>query len=114
MSVKCHISAILYDLQVCKFRPQILQPGQNSILLEIAVSQGATIYPDLKLESVMLIYTNISTLSVPLLCYNGKLVKVKCNYNTSQWHVLHTHTPVSYTHLDVYKRQVIFFIVYLN
>ena len=45
---------------------------------------------------------------------NGKLLKVESLFGQASLYVIdsshthtltHTHTPVSYTHLDVYKRQ---------
>jgi hypothetical protein len=51
------------------------------VLFQIAIKKE-TIESELKLESNLYLHTNISTVSIPLLCYNGRLMKV----SKSLWH----------------------------
>jgi hypothetical protein len=56
-----------------------LAPGGKVVLFQLAIRRE-TIESELKLESNLFIHTNISTVSISLLCYNGRLIKV--SYNT--------------------------------
>ncbi|XP_069697669.1 transmembrane protein 131 isoform X2 [Periplaneta americana] len=57
------------------FSPTILAPGEKVVLFQLTIKKE-TIESELKLESNLLLHTNISTVSIPLLCYNGRLMKV--------------------------------------
>ncbi|KAK7872556.1 hypothetical protein R5R35_013787 [Gryllus longicercus] len=56
-----------------KFNSVTLNPGDAVVLFQLSVKKGNL---PLKLMSNLLIYSNVSTVWVPLLCYNGRLSKV--------------------------------------
>ncbi|PNF21398.1 hypothetical protein B7P43_G15334 [Cryptotermes secundus] len=58
-----------------KFTPTVLGEGEKVVLFQLAIRRE-TIESELKLESNLFLHTNISTVSIPLLCYNGRLLKV--------------------------------------
>lgn len=62
-------------LQIKKFKPHILQPSESAVLFELTLKSEA-VSSDLKLKSFFVIHTNISSVEVPLLSYNGKLTMV--------------------------------------
>ncbi|KAJ9592481.1 hypothetical protein L9F63_015897, partial [Diploptera punctata] len=58
-----------------KFSPTVLEPGEKVVLFQLAIKKE-TIESELKLESHLLLHTNISTVSISLFCYNGRLMRV--------------------------------------
>ncbi|XP_054261852.1 transmembrane protein 131 isoform X2 [Macrosteles quadrilineatus] len=66
--------------QLSKFKPRILQPTETAPLFDISPH----ISPHLTLDTTIAVVTNVSTLAVPLLCYDGRLVKVISRRNDSE------------------------------
>ncbi|XP_066999356.2 transmembrane protein 131 [Anabrus simplex] len=60
---------------VQNFSPVIMDPGEMIVLFQLLIKKES-LPTNFKLESNLLIHTNVSTLSVPLLCYNGRLTKM--------------------------------------
>lgn len=67
-------------LQVKKFKPVIVSPNQQVVLLTILPKEGN--FKNLKIESGLVLHTNISEVTVPLLMYNGKLNTVSVETKT--------------------------------
>jgi hypothetical protein len=66
----------MFLFQIKKFTPTVLGEGEKVVLFQLAIRRE-TIESELKLESNLFLHTNISTVSIPLLCYNGRLLKVR-------------------------------------
>ncbi|KAL0273053.1 UNVERIFIED_CONTAM: hypothetical protein PYX00_005821 [Menopon gallinae] len=60
--------------EIKKFKPLIIYPRKSADLFTIAEKETNT--RDIKLESSLILYTNISDITVPVLSYNGKLTKI--------------------------------------
>lgn len=57
------------------FEPFIFHPGETRKLM-VLEAIGGSLTLRLKLESEILVYSNVSTIPIPVLCYDGKLSKV--------------------------------------
>ncbi|BES90638.1 Protein of unknown function (DUF3651) [Nesidiocoris tenuis] len=68
-------SEAAYYFQVVNFEPFIFHPGETRIVMVIEAI-GGSLPLHLKLESEILVFSNVSTISIPILCYDGKLAKV--------------------------------------
>ncbi|KAL1110503.1 hypothetical protein AAG570_008031 [Ranatra chinensis] len=68
-------SEAAFYFELADFSPIIIMPGETEKLLTLS-SKGGSLPKDLKLDSTIKIYSNASTLYVPLLCYHGRLIKV--------------------------------------
>ncbi|XP_043267121.1 transmembrane protein 131 [Venturia canescens] len=57
------------------FHPRVLKPGQRANIFSLVMHQEKK-NENIKLESSIFIYSNVSTTEVPLLSYDGKLRKI--------------------------------------
>uniref|UniRef100_A0A0K8SPG8 Uncharacterized protein n=1 Tax=Lygus hesperus TaxID=30085 RepID=A0A0K8SPG8_LYGHE len=64
-----------YYFQVVDFEPFMFHPGEIRKLM-VLEAIGGSLTLHLKLESEIVVYSNVSTVSIPVLCYDGKLSKV--------------------------------------
>ncbi|XP_014258800.1 transmembrane protein 131 [Cimex lectularius] len=61
--------------EISDFSPTVIYPGQTENILFLNVKDGRLPHR-LKLESTLTIFSNVSILPIPILCYDGKLIKV--------------------------------------
>lgn len=57
------------------FKPLILKAQESVVLFQLSIKKD-NLPPNFKLQSNLLIHSNVSTVWVPLLCYDGRLSKV--------------------------------------
>ncbi|XP_073994610.1 transmembrane protein 131 isoform X2 [Rhodnius prolixus] len=69
-----HATAKFY-FQIHDFLPTIILAGETKSVLQIGV-RGESLPSHLRLQTTLFIYTNVSMISIPILCYDGKLNKV--------------------------------------
>ncbi|XP_059479964.1 transmembrane protein 131 isoform X2 [Neocloeon triangulifer] len=62
--------------QISNFTAQAIKPGMNVTLFQLIPRSKSPIPKGFRLESSLEIVTNVSVISVPVLCYDGKIVKM--------------------------------------
>lgn len=62
-----------------KFKSVVVPPNKSAVLLSISPKENSL--KNIKLNSQLVIHTNVSDVLVPVLSYNGKLTKVSKLYN---------------------------------
>lgn len=62
-------------MQIRGFEPLVLKPQEKKVLFNLQTRKGVKL-AELKLDSSILLETNISTIRLPLRVYDGLLTKV--------------------------------------
>lgn len=60
--------------QIKKFKPMVIPPDKSVAILTISARENTL--KNLKLNSQLVLHTNISQVAIPVLSYNGKLTKI--------------------------------------